>query len=82
MNAAARMTGRRDHLQKVLNRIHVLFRAELLVQLDGELLLASLLRRPGADQITQRLDCLGDERQRATRLGILKKEGMIIDLFE
>jgi len=53
MNAAARMTGRRDHLQEVLNRIHVLLRAELLVQLDGELLLASLLRRPGADQITQ-----------------------------
>jgi len=48
MNAAARLAGRRDHLQKVLNRIHMLLRAELLVQLDGELLLACLLRRPGA----------------------------------
>jgi len=71
MNAAARLAGRRDHLQEVLNRIHVLLRAELLVQLDGELLLASLLRRAGADQVTQRLDRLGDQGQRAARLGIL-----------
>jgi len=71
MNAAARLAGRRDHLQKVLNRIHMLLRAELLVQLDGELLLACLLRRPGADQVTQRLDRLGDQGQRAARLGIL-----------
>lgn len=65
----------RDHLQEVLDRVHVLLGAEPLVQLARVLLLARLLGGPRADQIPERLDRLRDERQRAGRLLVLFWKG-------
>lgn len=57
----------------MFDRVDVLLGAELFVQLAGVLLLARLLRRPGTDQIAQRLDRFRDQGQSTGGLFVLRK---------
>lgn len=57
----------------MFDRVDVLLGAELLVQLAGVLLLARLLRRPGTDQVAQRLDRFRDQSQSTGGLFVLRR---------